>query len=31
MNVTDQNMETPEGAVRAISSYFVEGYWRSDS
>ena len=24
-------MDTPEGAVRTIGSYFVEGYWRSDS
>ncbi|MFL5705162.1 MAG: class I SAM-dependent methyltransferase [Ktedonobacteraceae bacterium] len=24
-------METPEGAVRIIRRYFVEGYWRSDT
>lgn len=24
-------METAQGAVRTIGSYFVEGYWRSDS
>jgi len=24
-------METPEGAVRTIGRYFVEGYWRSDT
>lgn len=24
-------METPEGAVRTIRRYFVEGYWRSDT
>jgi 2-polyprenyl-3-methyl-5-hydroxy-6-metoxy-1,4-benzoquinol methylase len=24
-------METPEGVVRTISRYFVEGYWRSDT
>ncbi len=24
-------MDTPEGAVRTISRYFVEGYWRSDT
>ncbi|MDQ2906886.1 MAG: class I SAM-dependent methyltransferase [Chloroflexota bacterium] len=23
-------MDTPEGAVRTIGNYFVEGYWRSD-
>lgn len=24
-------MNTPEGAVRTIGRYFVEGYWRSDT
>jgi len=24
-------METPEGTVRTIGKYFVEGYWRSDT
>jgi SAM-dependent methyltransferase len=24
-------METPEGAIRTIGKYFVEGYWRSVS